>query len=677
MADTTEGLTTQPLTLTQELILMLLSEETGYFHQVPGWHLNCAVVGAVLAELSLRSRIDTDMESLFLVDESETGNPALDPILKEIAAESVQHNAQYWIERLAPRAESIIDSVLDRLVDLEILEYHDGEFWTLAPAVWHGELSGQSEEGTAGQFIKTRISRVIFTDEIPDPRDVIIICLVNTCDIFRFIFQLDDEAEARIEFICKMDLIGRSLAAAVSQNLAVPAVRSSALHRKIPTVSLPRLLLNPHARDGNLNALFGSLAEEYGPVFQIRPPLSKPMVFLAGPETNRWVHKRGRMYLRARDYFSDFEKVYGASGVLPALDGADHFRLRKSLSPAYSGGRLGGQLDQLYNLGRKYLASLRVGDSYRATSMCREMVNAQLSPLFIGVDTQDLMDDLMAYKMRALSVHVAKLLPRFTLNTPGMRRRAKALDTLMERVQGVHTPAQRADSPRDLVDDYLSLHASDPQFLPESNLKFAFSAALIASVYLGDTFSLVVYAMASQPDLYARIQAEADALFAKGDPGREEFTPANIDVTHRFLMECLRMYPIVSMSIRNVMNTCVVEDYELPVGERLHIAMTATHYMSDVFPDPGKFDIDRYLPPRHEHRNPGYAPYGLGTHKCLGTRWMELHLAANLLMLAHYFTIDVSPEKFKSRLRFSPFPSLKPSKKLKFRISGQRRELPA
>ncbi|MCY3766822.1 MAG: cytochrome P450 [Gemmatimonadetes bacterium] len=675
MTNTAEDLTTQPLTLTQELILMLLNEETGYFHQVPGWHLNCAVAGAVLAELSLRSRIDTDMESLFVVDPTETGNPALDPILEEIADAPRQHNAQYWIERLAPRAESIIDSVLDRLVDLEILEYHDGEFWTLAPAVWHGELSGQSEEGTAGQFIKTRISRVIFTDEIPDPRDVIIICLVNTCDVFRFIFQLDDEAEKRIEFICRMDLIGRSLADAVSQNLAGPALQRPALARKIPTVSLTRLLLNPHVRDGNLNALFGSLAEEYGPVFQIRPPFSKPMIFLAGLETNRWVHKRGRMYLRARDYFSDFEKVYGASGVLPALDGADHFRLRRSLSPAYSAVRLGGQLDQLYNQGRKYMASLTVGDSYRATSMCREMVNAQLSPLFIGVDTQDLMDDLMAYKERALSVHVAKLLPRFTLNTPGMRRRAKALDTLMERVQGVHTPAQRADCPRDLVDDYLSLHASDPQFLPESNLRFAFSAALIASVYLGDTFSLVVYAMASQPDLYARIQAEADALFAKGDPGREEFTPANIDVTHRFLMECLRMYPIVSMSIRNVMNTCVVENHELPMGERIHIAMTATHYMSDVFPDPGKFDIDRYLPPRHEHRNPGYAPYGLGTHKCLGTRWMELHLAANLLMLAHYFTIDVSPAKYKHKLRFSPFPSLKPSKKLKFRITEQRREL--
>ena len=55
---------------------------------------------------------------------------------------------------------------------------------------------------------------------------------------------------------------------------------------------------------------------------------------------------------------------------------------------------------------------------------------------------------------------------------------------------------------------------------------------------------------------------------------------------------------ITPMSIRNVMNSCVVEDFELPVGSRIYIAQTASHYMDDVFPDPPRFDIDRYLPPR-------------------------------------------------------------------------------
>ena len=88
MALHAEGVATQSLSLTEELILMLLNEENGYFHQVPGWTLNCAIVGAVLAELSLISRIDTDMESLFLVDQTETGDPILDPILNEIAGEA-------------------------------------------------------------------------------------------------------------------------------------------------------------------------------------------------------------------------------------------------------------------------------------------------------------------------------------------------------------------------------------------------------------------------------------------------------------------------------------------------------------------------------------------------------------------------------------------------------------
>ena len=668
----TASTTTQQLSLLEELILVLLNEESGYFHQVPGWNLNCAVAGAALAELSLMSRIDTDMDSLFLVDRTETGDPLLDPFLREIANDPVQRNAQYWIERLAPRAESIIDSALDRLVDQKVLEHHDGEFWTLSRTIWQASMSG-SAEGTAAQFVKTRISRVLFDNEIPDPRDIIIVCLINTCDVFRFIFQLDDESEARIEFICNMDLIGRSIAGAVSHNIAGPLLRRSALTKKIPTASLSKTLFNPHIRKGNVPALFADLAREYGPVFEVRRPFAEPMIFLAGPETNHWVHRRGRMYLRAKNYFEDFEKVYGASGVLPALDGADHFRLRKSLSAAYSRKRLADQLDQLYDYARKHMATWRVGDSYPATDMSRRMINSQISPFMVGVETQDIIDDLLKYKERALSVHIMKIMPEFMLNTPGMKRRAKLISTLLERVESVHTSAQRAGAHRNLVDDYLSLHASDPQFMPESNLRFAFTAALVASAYLGDAFSFALYAMASQPEMYAKIRAEADALFENGDPGSDDFTMSAIDVTHRFLMECLRLYPIVPMSLRHVMNSCVVEDYELPVGAKVVIVQTASHFMSDVFPDPFKFDIDRYLPPRNEHRSPGYAPYGLGTHMCLGSRWMELQLAVNVLMVAHHFRLEVSPANYK--VRFNPIPSMKPSKKLKFRIAEQRRQI--
>ena len=52
---------------------------------------------------------------------------------------------------------------------------------------------------------------------------------------------------------------------------------------------------------------------------------------------------------------------------------------------------------------------------------------------------------------------------------------------------------------------------------------------------------------------------------------------------------------------------------------------------------------------------------------------MELQLAVNVFMIAHYFTLEVSPANYK--LKFSPLPSLAPSSDLKFAISEQRREL--
>ena len=669
------GIVTGQLTLLDELILTLLNEESGYFRQVPGWTLNCAVIGSALAELSLRSRIDTDLESLILLDRTPTNDPCLDPVLKEIAADSARRNAQFWVERLAPRADAIIDMTLERLVGLGILRHHEGDFWSLAQTPWRTGFHTGSEVGTAAEFVKTRISNVIFSDDIPDPRDIIIICLIDTCDVLRYIFDLDEEHEERVGQITKMDLIGRSLADAVHQNIARPLFQKTALTKQIPVVPLRKVLRNPHTRSGNLPALFAELGEEHGPVFELRPPFADNMIFLVGPETNHWVHRHGRTCLRARDYLEDFEKVYGGSGLLPALDGADHFRYRKSIQPAYSRTRLTNDLDRFYTYARGHLKTWPVGEKQPAVDMCRRLVNAAMSPLTVSIDSQDVVDDLQKYKERALKTHLAGVLPKFMLKTPAMRRRAKLIDEVVDRVLAVHTPAQRAGCPRDLADDLLNMHSADRQFLPESNLPFVLSAPLIASMYVGDQLSFILHAMLARSEFHEKIRSEADALFEAGNPDAETITGPAVDVTRRFIMECMRLYPIIPMSVRNVMNTCAVEGYELPQGARIFIAQTATHYMKDVFTDPYTFDIDRYAAPRKEHLGNGYAPYGLGTHSCLGARWTELQLAVNLLLVVHHFTLEIAPRNYK--LKISPVPSMSPNRKLKFLVARQRREIPA
>jgi hypothetical protein len=58
---------------------------------------------------------------------------------------------------------------------------------------------------------------VLFSNEIPDPRDVVIICLADACGIFRGILTRQElnRAAARIEQVRKLDLIGQAMSQAI------------------------------------------------------------------------------------------------------------------------------------------------------------------------------------------------------------------------------------------------------------------------------------------------------------------------------------------------------------------------------------------------------------------------------------------------------------------------------
>ena len=661
------------LSLPEELLLALLDEERGYFRQVPGWNLNCAMVGAALGELSLLGRIDTDLTSLTLLDATATGHPRLDPILREIATETGTHDARYWIERLAPRSDSVISSALDDLVRRKMLDVHEGGFYTFSRRQRQGQTP--SEDQVVGEYVIARLAKVIFTNEIPGPRDVIITGLVNACRVFHLVYQLDEEAEERIRFVSQMDLIGQAIAAAVSQSILAPALRRPSLTKPIPTVSLRDLLSNKELRAGRLPPAFANLAAKYGPVFELPVPFRQNIIVLAGVKTNEWAHRMGRVYLRSKEYFEGVDKAYGVSRSMHSIDGADHFRFRKSMNTAYSRRSFTRRLDEVYRLARAHMARWDVGATMPVQVMLRPFVNAQTSPLLANIDTQDEIVDALEYKVRVLNVGIIKMLPKFMLKTPSMRRRAKSMQKIVDRMAMTHTAGQRAGMDEDVVDAYLALHASDPQFLPESDLSLPLGAILMTAMYMGDQIGFALYWLLQNPDVYERVTAEADALWAEGDPSEEDFTRERIDVTHRVLMESMRLSPIVPMSIRTVMNTCVVEGYELPVGAQLVIAQTAAHYSEDSFPDPWTFDIDRYLPPRNEQSGRGYAPFGLGTHSCIGSRWADLHMVVNLLMLTHYFKIELA--RPYERVPMDPLPSQSPSNKLKLKLTELRHEIGA
>ena len=662
--------------LTEELILLMLNESSGYLEMVPGWDFSCVLAAAVIADLALENRIDTDLRSLYLIDAKPTGDSLLDPTLEEIAKAEKTSDTQYWIERNTLRAEEIVTLTLERLVEKGVLDYESGGFWTRSRSVSRSGVY-PSADGAIRTEAKGRILNIVLDDDIiPDPRDIILVGLTHTCDGFKLLLSEEDYEERleRIETVAGMDLVGRTVAAAAKDSTVKPRTQRVLATKPIPKLPVADVLRGRDFRTGNIPKAMCSVFEKHGPV--VRVPMSmngQPVVALLGPECNNWVNKQGRFYLRSKDYIQGLEGVFGASRTMPGMDGAEHHKMRKSLRSAYSRATLAQRLPELISHCRESIDTLHDGDVFGATKTFQDLMSKQVSHLTMGVDTSSFIDELLAYEHRALVTHVQGALPKFMMSTPKMRRSRKYVRELFEAIHASNTPAQRRGKPPNVADAILELHRNDPQFLPETDMMFPFVAAMVASIYLGSALAFAVYAMVADPDLHARVRSEADSLFGgHREPQAEDFDNLdNIDVTHRLFLESERMYPVIPWQLRTVMNQCVVDGFELLPKTWLLICHTATHYSQDLFPDPLKFDIDRYLPERREHMKPNaYVPYGLGTHTCLGHRWLELQMVVNLLLIAHHMELQMLPANYK--MRINPFPTSAPRKKLKFRVAKVR-----
>ena len=201
------------LTFAEEILLLLLDDESGEFVPVPAWSRQCALAGAVLMDLALQNRIDTDLRKLVVVDPSPTGDDLLDPILAEIVEETAIHDARHWVERIAEEQSGRIqDGALSRLVKRRILESEGGRLLWAFRTRRYPTIDGKAE-----REVKLRIMHVLFSDEIPGPRDIVVICLADACRIFNQIMPKKEvkQVRERIDAVRRMDLIGQAVSTAV------------------------------------------------------------------------------------------------------------------------------------------------------------------------------------------------------------------------------------------------------------------------------------------------------------------------------------------------------------------------------------------------------------------------------------------------------------------------------
>ncbi len=197
------------LTFVEEVLLLTLDDENGSFLPIRDNTMEYVLAGAVLLDLAFANRIDTDPDRLMLVEKSPIGIPMLDGVLERIAGEAGDRTTRDWVETVArEHADDLRETALARLVDQGILEVQDKKFMWVFRARRYPTIDGRAQ-----REVKLRIAGVLLSEELPDPRDVAIISLADSCGILRSIFSDHgmDSLRPRIDQVRKLDLIGREV----------------------------------------------------------------------------------------------------------------------------------------------------------------------------------------------------------------------------------------------------------------------------------------------------------------------------------------------------------------------------------------------------------------------------------------------------------------------------------
>jgi Golgi phosphoprotein 3 len=206
------------LSFPEEIVLLLLDETNGDFVPMPEAVFAIVMSGAALMDLALHNRIDTDLEKMTVVDRTPLGDDILDEVLAGLGQKSASLGITDALYDGAVNAEEYRARALKRLIARGILKEENGRhLWVFRTRRY--PVIDDSEQ----QEVRARLRQLLLTDEIPDPRDVVLVCLIDACALAGFVLSAAelDAAAPRVEQLRKMDLIGQAVTKAASETEAI------------------------------------------------------------------------------------------------------------------------------------------------------------------------------------------------------------------------------------------------------------------------------------------------------------------------------------------------------------------------------------------------------------------------------------------------------------------------
>jgi len=378
---------------------------------------------------------------------------------------------------------------------------------------------------------------------------------------------------------------------------------------------------------------FERARRRYGPMFTIRVHGLGSSVVLSDPALIKQTFKADPTVLHAGTA-SPLREMLGAHSML-GIDETEHMEQRRLLLPPFKGQRTKQYEPIIAEIAAADIDSWPEGREFPvARSMQRITLRAILRAVF-GAEGAHLrtLEDLIP-RWTELGPRVALLpalrrdLGRFSPWGQFKLRRAE-IDAELDQLIAIARADPDVESRVDVLSLMVQATHEDGSPMSNAEIRDELATMLVAGhETTSHALSWTVERLRRHPQILRRLVAEVD----EGGKALREAT----------IREVLRARPVVSFAGRYARKPFELGGYRLPVGTRILLAAILTHYDPALFPNPDRFDPDRFLDMVPDTYS--WIPFGGGIRRCIGASFAQMEMDVVLRVLLERVQLQPTDE---------------------------------
>jgi len=346
-----------------------------------------------------------------------------------------------------------------------------------------------------------------------------------------------------------------------------------------------------------------------------------PVVLLYHPDHARHVLlEKEANYAKQGTFWSSVRSLIGLG--LPTIEGDTWRSRRKMMNPQFKRQRLTALATPMVDAIEERLdtwsaGEAKVGDDVSSITMAvivRTMFGTGMTP-----EESDTVSEAMSFSLNHMLQKVMTDAFPAWIPMPGRAAHREAVAQIDAILYKLIERRRAEGGGDDLLTMLLEMRDEDDGTgLTDEQLRDETMSLFIAGYETtASAVSAVCRRMAEDPALWESVREEVDRVLGDRRPTPDDLP--ELDLVGRVFLEALRTDGPVYFLAREAVDDDELGGHHIAAGTQVSLMLDRIHRHPEFWPDPDRFDPDRFLPENTKGRHPcAYLPFGSGRRHCIG-----------------------------------------------------------